>query len=132
MRRAFSLIELLVSLSVMALLLALLLPAVQHAREAARAAECKSNLRQIGVDIFQRMDGKGRLPHFRTGAAGTLLCPSFFGTYHQLFAYRTREQIMGDLQRDSVSIELVSESERHHFRNHNALYLDGHVAAVSP
>lgn len=50
-RAGFSLIELLVALAVISVLLALILPAVQQARESARAIECKNNLKQIGVAI---------------------------------------------------------------------------------
>jgi|GEM_PF-1714965 len=48
-RQAFTLVELLVVISVISLLISILLPALQSARESARAAQCGSNLRQIGV-----------------------------------------------------------------------------------
>lgn len=62
MRRGLTLIEVLVTVSIIAVLIAILLPAVQYAREAARRIQCVSQIKNIGLAIHQHAEDRGMFP----------------------------------------------------------------------
>ncbi len=101
-RRAFTLVELLVVIAIIGILIALLLPAIQAAREAGRRSSCSNNLKQLGLAIQLHHDALEYLPPGTEGAqaAGT----AAYGWSVYLLPFMDQEALHRDLQVDSISL----------------------------
>jgi len=101
-RRAFTLVELLVVIAIIGVLVALLLPAVQSAREAARRAECANKVKQIAIAMHLYHDSHGNFPPGAQKDGVALNSNYFTGWTREILPYMENSQLR-ELYRPAMS-----------------------------
>jgi prepilin-type N-terminal cleavage/methylation domain-containing protein len=118
-RHGFTLVELLVVIAIIGVLVTLLLPAVQSAREAARRMQCSNNLKQIGLALHNYHDVNGKFPYLRGGRF-----ESRCGDYHGIVG------LMPFLEQSQKFQEIFNDPTYRHPWNNTYAPLIGRIKSI--
>lgn len=103
--RGFTLVELLAVIAIVGVLIALLLPAVQAAREAARRAECKNHLKQIGLALHSHHNAVGYFPVSQTASgpatSGGTCGPGYYSWHARILPYLDEQTLFDSIDFDT-------------------------------
>jgi Tfp pilus assembly protein PilE len=110
------LVEALVAMFILAILIGLLLPAVQSARESARRTQCASHLRQTALAVQFYHDRHGQVPALWNGVV-----PAKRSTHHRFWSHSWRTKILSFIEQDALYRQLDFTKEATHVDNQTAI-----------
>ena len=112
---AFTLVELLVVIAIIGVLVALLLPAVQAAREAARRSQCMNNLRQVGLAALNFEQGKQTLPPGSTTLTSSIGGPYFSTWSVDILPFLEQQNVYGLWKKEAAFTSRLNQNLRETF-----------------
>ena len=108
LRRAFTLVELLVVIAIIGVLVALLLPDVQAAREAARRSSCTNNLKQLAISLHNHHDIFNRLPPGGTYYGTCCSPPTYTNWAIEILPYMEQQNVYQQYRQNEVNVSAAN------------------------
>lgn len=139
-RHGFTLVELLVVIAIIGILIALLLPAVQAAREAARRSQCTNNLKQIALAMHNYHDTHKVFPYgFRTtfpaGMAYPAYCHNRDSWFHRILPHVEQGAMYDNYEGDCANVSATASNHVHNIAasmGFMSVVLDGFMCPSDP